>query len=160
MNTRTAAVTLAAALLALSACSSEDPAPQTPAPATTTEQGTPTPADPDPTPTDPGTSDPTTSAQPEEETGDAARSAGIPKEPTGKERQDLLDALAAAAPDVVRYEDKAVDAARNQCMAINGKANKLDWSASQRFSYKDVTTSEAQGAKINAALKDSGFCNV
>ncbi|GGX99242.1 hypothetical protein [Streptomyces fructofermentans] len=92
---------------------------------------------------------------------DAARKAsGLPARPTGKERQDLLDALAAAAPEVVRYKDKAIDAARNQCSALNGGGNKLDWTASQRFTYKDVTTTEAQGAKINQALKDSGFCKV
>ncbi|MET9387890.1 hypothetical protein ABZY09_44610 [Streptomyces sp. NPDC002928] len=91
---------------------------------------------------------------------DALAAAGIPKEPTGADRQALLDTLATVAPDVVKYEDKAVDAARNQCSAINGGAQRLDWSASQRFTYKDVTTTEAQGAKINAALKSSGFCKV
>ncbi|MET8037766.1 hypothetical protein [Streptomyces sp. NPDC005345] len=91
---------------------------------------------------------------------DALANAGIPKEPTGADRKRLLDALAGAAPDVVRYEDKAVDAARNQCSAINGEAQRLDWSASQRFTYKDVTTSEVQGARINAALKATGFCKV
>ncbi|MBP5930181.1 hypothetical protein F3K39_19130 [Streptomyces sp. LBUM 1479] len=96
----------------------------------------------------------------QKEKDDAAKSAGIPPEPTGTERQALLDALAGAAPDVVRYEDKAVDAARNQCSAINGGAQRLDWSASMRFSYKDVVTTEEQGAKINAALKSSGFCKV
>jgi cytoskeletal protein RodZ len=89
---------------------------------------------------------------------DAGKAAGIPPKPTGEERQALLNALAAAAPDVVRYEDKAIDAARNQCSAINGGAQRLNWSASQRFTYKDVVTSEAQGAKINKALEDSGFC--
>ncbi|WP_216588579.1 hypothetical protein [Streptomyces brasiliscabiei] len=96
----------------------------------------------------------------QEQKDDALKSAGIPPEPTGKDRQALLDALAGAAPDVVRYEDKAIDAARNQCSAINGGAQKLDWTASMRFTYKDVTTSEEQGAKINAALKSSGFCKV
>ncbi|WP_234485286.1 hypothetical protein [Streptomyces sp. MBT97] len=91
---------------------------------------------------------------------DALAAAGIPKEPTGADRQKLLGTLAAVAPDVVRYEDKAIDAARNQCSSINGGGQKLDWAASQRFSYKDVATSEAQGAKINAALKKSGFCKV
>jgi hypothetical protein len=91
---------------------------------------------------------------------DAGKAAGIPPKPTGKERQALLDALAAVAPDVVRYEDNAIDAARNQCSAINGGAQRLDWSASQRFTYKDVVTSETQGAKINKALEDSGFCKV
>ncbi|MDT0567906.1 hypothetical protein RM704_10560 [Streptomyces sp. DSM 3412] len=90
----------------------------------------------------------------------AAKSAGIPPEPTGKERQALLDALAGAAPDVVKYEEKAVDAARNQCSAINGGGNRLDWTASMRFTYKDVVTTEEQGAKINEALKSSGFCKV
>ncbi|GAA0289461.1 hypothetical protein PV735_05355 [Streptomyces turgidiscabies] len=91
----------------------------------------------------------------------ARKAAGIPERPTGKKRQDLLDTLAAAAPDVVRYEDKAVDAARNQCSALNDTGvNRIDWLASQRFTYKDVTTTEAQGAKINAALKSSGFCKV
>jgi hypothetical protein len=86
--------------------------------------------------------------------------AGMPPRPTGEKRQQLLDALKQAAPDVVRYDDKAVDAARNQCSAINGGGNKLDYLASQRFTYKDVTTSEAQGAQINKALKDLGFCKV
>ncbi|MEH0428833.1 hypothetical protein QBB34_21360 [Streptomyces stelliscabiei] len=96
----------------------------------------------------------------QEQKDDALAAAGIPKEPTGKERQALLDTLAGAAPDVVRYEDKAVDAARNQCSAINKGGQRLDYFASMRFSYKDVVTSEEQGAKINAALKSSGFCKV
>ncbi|WP_328937441.1 hypothetical protein OG288_12345 [Streptomyces tauricus] len=153
MNTRTAtAIALAAtALLTLSACGSEDPDPKPPA---TTKPSAPS-SDPVPS------SEPTNSTQHPEETGAAAKSAGIPKKPTGKDRQNLLNALAAAAPDVVRYEDKAIDAARNQCSAINGEGVKrIDWLASQRFSYKNVTTTEAQGAKLNDALKASGFCNV
>lgn len=91
---------------------------------------------------------------------DAMAAAGIPKEPTGADRTALLKALAEAAPDVVRYEGKAIDAARNQCSALNNGAKRLDYLASQRFTYKDVSTSEAQGAKLNAALKASGFCKV
>ncbi|MGA5322510.1 hypothetical protein ACPCIU_18995 [Streptomyces seoulensis] len=90
----------------------------------------------------------------------AEQAAGIPPEPTGAQRAMLLRALAAANPAIVRYEDKAVDAARNQCSAINGGAAKLDWSASMRFTYKDVTTSEAQGRQINDALRQGGFCKV
>jgi hypothetical protein len=93
-------------------------------------------------------------------TSDALKKAGIPPVPTGQKRADLLAAIKAAAPDTVKYEDKAIDAARNQCSAINGGAQKLDWSASQRFSYKDVTTTEEQGKAINKALTDSGFCKV
>lgn len=90
----------------------------------------------------------------------AAKAAGIPPKPTGADRAELLRALAAANPDIVKHEDKAIDGARNQCSAINGGANKLDWLASQRFTYKDVTTTEAQGKQINDALKGLGFCKV
>ncbi|MEU8956030.1 hypothetical protein AB0C93_17200 [Streptomyces sp. NPDC048518] len=96
----------------------------------------------------------------QEQKGDAARSAGLPPKPGAAERAKLIRALQAAAPDVVRYEDKAVDAARNQCMAISGKAKRLNWLASQRFTYKDVTTTEEQGTKINDALRATGFCKV
>lgn len=92
--------------------------------------------------------------------GAAEKAAGIPPVPTGADRAELLRALAAANPDIVKYEDKAVDAARNQCSAINGGGNRADWTASQRFTYKDVTTTEAQGKQINAALKGLHFCDV
>ncbi|MCX4977827.1 hypothetical protein [Streptomyces sp. NBC_00620] len=83
---------------------------------------------------------------------------GIPPVPTGADREVLLRALAAANPDTVKYEDKAIDAARNQCSAV--ESGKADWLASQRFTYKDVTTTEAQGKQINAALEGLGFCKV
>ncbi|MCX4580414.1 hypothetical protein OHB41_46135 [Streptomyces sp. NBC_01571] len=89
-----------------------------------------------------------------------AKATGIPPKPTGAARARLLRALAAAAPAASRYEDKAVDAARNQCSAINAGAQRLDHLASQRFTYKDVTTTEAQGKQINQALKATGFCVV
>ncbi|MGW5673951.1 hypothetical protein ACWEV4_02465 [Streptomyces sp. NPDC003860] len=92
-------------------------------------------------------------------TADTQRSSGIPPKPTGPERAALLAAIKAVAPDAAAHEEKAIDAARNQCQAINSGGAKLDWSASQRFSYKDVTTTEAQGKAINQALKASGFCN-
>ncbi|MEU0038120.1 hypothetical protein [Streptomyces sp. NPDC006333] len=89
-----------------------------------------------------------------------AKATGIPPRPTGAARARLLRALAAAAPAASRYEDKAIDAARNQCSAINGGAQRLDHLASQRFTYKDATTTEAQGKAINQALKATGFCVV
>lgn len=91
---------------------------------------------------------------------DVAKAAGIPAEPTSAMRAELLRALAAANPAIVKHQDKAIDAARNQCSAINGGAQKLDWSASQRFTYEDVTTTEAQGKQINEALNGLGFCKV
>ncbi|WP_267244364.1 hypothetical protein [Streptomyces sp. PR69] len=100
-----------------------------------------------------------TELTPEQEASIRA-AAGLPEKPVGEKRTALLAAIAKAAPDAVRYEDKAVDAARNQCSAINNGSDKVDWLASQRFTYKDVTTTEAQGKAINEALKDIGFCNV
>lgn len=102
----------------------------------------------------------TTSSQPSADVSAAEKAAGIPPEPTGAKRVELLRALAAVNPGIVKYEDKAIDAARNQCSAINGGGSKVDWTASQRFTYKDVTTTEAQGKQINKALKDLGFCKV
>ncbi|MFF0009990.1 hypothetical protein [Streptomyces sp. NPDC005374] len=143
MRIRTIAVTVAALACALAACSS-------------------------PASNDKTTSKPSKSATAkesvkeltEEQKDDALADAGIPKEPTGADRAALLRALAAANPDVVKYEDKAIDAARNQCSAINGGGSNLDYVASQRFSYKDVTTTEVQAKQINAALKGLGFCKV
>ncbi|WP_326782768.1 hypothetical protein [Streptomyces sp. NBC_00151] len=102
----------------------------------------------------------TAAATPSVDHSAAEKAAGLPPVPTGADRAALLRALKAANPDTVRYEDKAIDGARNQCMAINGGAQKLDWAASQRFTYKDVATTEAQGKQINEALKGLGFCKV
>ncbi|WP_329597774.1 hypothetical protein OIE43_18885 [Streptomyces pseudovenezuelae] len=103
---------------------------------------------------------PTPSSKASVDTEAAEKAVGIPAKPTGAKRVELLRALAAANPDVVKDEDKAIDAARNQCSALTGGAQKLDWLASQRFSYGDVTTTEAQGKQINEALKGLGFCKV
>ncbi|MFC8002931.1 hypothetical protein ACFUCH_03685 [Streptomyces olivaceus] len=146
MNARitAAAIVCATALVTLTACAGADD--------TSDSKSTPAP----PPSTSPAPQEPT-----QEETDDAHRGAsGLPPRPTGEKRQQLLDALAQAAPDVVRYEDKAIDAARNQCSAFGEGVERPDWLASQRFTYKDVTTTEAQGKEINAALKKIGFCNV
>ncbi|MFE9935867.1 hypothetical protein [Streptomyces hirsutus] len=148
MRTRTTTVAYAALLLAAAAA------------LTACEDGTSTGS------SKPAASSPTASPSAEQELtqeqkDDISRAAGMPPKPTGAERQELLATLADAAPDVVRYEDKAVDAARNQCSSLNDTGVKrIDWMASQRFTYKDVVTSEAQGKAINEALKASGFCNV
>ncbi|MEV0256982.1 hypothetical protein AB0H82_22325 [Streptomyces sp. NPDC050732] len=103
---------------------------------------------------------PSAAASEQTQKDDVARSAGLPPKPDAAEQAKLIRALQAAAPDVVRYEDKAVNAARNQCMAINKDGQRLNWLASQRFTYKDVKTTEEQGAKINDVLKATGFCKV
>lgn len=139
MHIRTAAAAAVILAAALTACSSSDD---------TTDAG----SKPTPKASATHTPDPAYS--------DAMKAVGIPPEPTGTARAKLLDALAAVNPGIVRYEGKAIDAARNQCSAINGGAQNLDHTASVRFTYKDVTTTEAQGKQINQALKDNGFCKV
>lgn len=90
----------------------------------------------------------------------ARKAAGMPPNPTGAKRTELLQALGAVNPGIVKYESKAVAAAVNQCSAINGGGKRQDWAASQRFTYKDITTTEAQGKQINGALEKLGFCKV
>ncbi|MEW2351449.1 hypothetical protein AB0904_27750 [Streptomyces sp. NPDC006684] len=131
--TRTAiAAVLITACAALTACSSDSDTDSKPTPAASTDMSS------------------------------AEAAAGIPPEPTGADRKALLLALRAVAPKAVdrAHEDKAIDAARNQCAAINGGAERLDSTAAARFSYDGVTTSEAQGKAITEALKASGFCKV
>jgi uncharacterized protein YceK len=136
MRIRHTAATIAIAALALTGCSSDDDTDTDAKPKASASEAS------------------------QKQKDDAAKAGGLPPEPTGAKRQQLLDALAKAAPDTVKYEDKAVDAARNQCSAFGEGVKRPDWLASQRFTYKDVTTSEAQGAQINAALKRIGFCKV
>lgn len=137
MRIRHTAAVIAVAGLALTACSSSS------------------------TDAKPKTTTTATNKVTQEQKDDALAAAGIPKEPTGAKRAQLLRALAAVNPGTVKYEDKAVDAARNQCSALNDTGvSRIDWLASQRFTYKDVTTTEAQGKQINQALKGLGFCKV
>ncbi|MEV4338114.1 hypothetical protein [Streptomyces sp. NPDC049590] len=143
MNTRITAVIFAAAALTLTACSGPGHADGPGGGEHPSNAGT-----------------PKASPTPSTDWSAARKAAGIPPEPTGAKREESLRALAAADPDIVKYEEKAIDAARNQCSAINHRARRMDWAASQRFTYKDVTTTEAQGKKINEALQGIGFRKV
>ncbi|MEU3712919.1 hypothetical protein [Streptomyces catenulae] len=57
---------------------------------------------------------------------------------------------------MVADKEKAVDNSRNQCSAINGKADKVDWSAQQRFGTSSHEVSTAEAKQINTAL--ATFC--
>ncbi|MEU1082323.1 hypothetical protein ABZ368_19240 [Streptomyces sp. NPDC005908] len=129
-RTATAAVLLAA-LATLTACSSSDDSSTDAKPAAT-------------------------SASPSADYSAAERAAGIPPEPTGADRDALLAALRDVDPALVADEDDAIDNARNQCAAINRKADRLDYFASQRFSNGDVEVTEEQGKHINVAIGE--FC--
>lgn len=126
----------AAALLALTACSPEEA--QT-APA-------------------PEPSAPTAQEQPAEDadtgkSSDAEKSAGIPDAPTGADRAAYLAAIKAVDPSIVKDEEKAIDAGRNQCSHLAAPNDKSDWLAAQRFGNDARPLTDAQGKQLNAALR-------
>ncbi|MFL0393933.1 MULTISPECIES: DUF732 domain-containing protein [Streptomyces] len=84
---------------------------------------------------------------------DTERSHGIPPEPTGADRTAYLDAIAAVDPTLTAEPDKAIDAGRNQCSALDGGAQRLDYLAAQRFGNDAHPLTDAQGAELNAALR-------
>ena len=142
MKQHAATLALSALLLAATACTTgtaEPSKPATPTPATTTASP---------------------SELPREVRESIAAAAGIPPKPTGAKRAELLAKLTAINPGIGKDEDKAIDAARNQCQSINRGGNKLDWMAAQRFSYRGNEVSEAEGKQINEMLKTSGFCKI
>lgn len=62
----------------------------------------------------------------------ATKDTGLPPEPTGAERDAVLAAVMDVNSRLTQDEDKAIDAARNQCAALDGGAANTDHSAAQR----------------------------
>jgi hypothetical protein len=85
--------------------------------------------------------------------GDAAQAAGVPAEPTGAKRTAVLGAIRDVDAKLTADENKAIDAARNQCSALDGGAANPDHSAAQRFSYDGVTLTDDDGAHLNIGLR-------
>ncbi|TLS46898.1 hypothetical protein FE633_07355 [Streptomyces montanus] len=78
---------------------------------------------------------------------------GMPPEPTGTERAAVLAAIHDVNGNLTHDEDKALDAARNQCAALDDGATNPDHSAAQRFSYAGVTLTDDDGSHINSGLR-------
>ncbi|MEU4178186.1 hypothetical protein [Streptomyces sp. NPDC026589] len=132
------AALLAAALLALTACSTE-PEPDAPA-------------------ADSKASAPAAKEQPAEDadtgkSSDAEKSAGIPDAPTGAALDAYLAAIRDVDPAIVEDEEKAIDAGRNQCSSLAGGGDKVDWLAAQRFGNDARPLTDEQGKHLNAALR-------
>ncbi|MEV0007770.1 hypothetical protein AB0M10_16350 [Streptomyces sp. NPDC051840] len=102
-------------------------------------------------------SKPTKSAAPEASAtadgGGEAKGTGIPPEPTGAERDAVLAAVRDVDATLTHDEDKAIDAARNQCASLDGGAKDPDHDAAQRFSYDGVTLTDEDGGHINFGLR-------
>ncbi|MFE6041023.1 hypothetical protein [Streptomyces sp. NPDC056452] len=87
------------------------------------------------------------------ENSGAAKNADLPPEPTGADRDAVLKAVQDVHGTLIHDEDKAIDAARNQCAALDGGATNPDHSAAQRFSYDGVTLTDDDGRHINIGLR-------
>ncbi|GAA2930829.1 hypothetical protein ACFPN0_09345 [Kitasatospora cinereorecta] len=83
----------------------------------------------------------------------ADENAGMPPEPTGAERDAVLAAIHDVNGELTHDEDKAIDAARNQCASLEGGGTNPDHSAAQRFSYDGVTLTDEDGSHINFGLR-------
>ncbi|NML51694.1 hypothetical protein HHL19_22285 [Streptomyces sp. R302] len=86
-------------------------------------------------------------------TGTGAGNAGIPPEPTGARRDAVLAAIRDVNAGLAHDEEKAIDAARSQCAALDGGAAEPDRSAVRRFSYDGVTLTRDDGSHLNIGLR-------
>ncbi|MDK1344186.1 hypothetical protein QNO09_12905 [Streptomyces sp. 378] len=93
------------------------------------------------------------SSQPSTDNSAAEKAAGIPAEPTGAKRDALLAAIHDVNAKLTADEDKAIDAARNQCSGLNGGAKNPDHLAAERFSYNGITLTDDDGAHLNIGLR-------
>ncbi|MFG2682120.1 hypothetical protein [Streptomyces sp. NPDC048392] len=130
MKRTTTAAVLVAALAALSACSNDDDSADA-APATK-------------------------AASPSVDHSAAEKKAGIPPEPAGEARDNVLAVLFDVNPVLAADEEDAIDNARNQCAAINAGAERLEQSAQQRFSSSSHEVTEDEAKHINTGLAQ--FC--
>lgn len=95
----------------------------------------------------------TPSATKSTDTRAAEKAAGIPAEPTGAERDAVLAAIHDVNAKLTVDEDKAIDAARNQCSGLNGGAKNPEHLAAERFSYNGITLTDDDGAHLNVGLR-------
>lgn len=139
MGIRRTAVVIALAVLGLAGCSGNDSADKPAGPSSGAR------------PTNAPSALP--SSTPSADRSAAGQAAGIPPEPTGAERTAVLGAIRDVDARLTADEDKAIDAARNQCSALAGGATNPDHSAALRFSYDGVTLADEDGAHINTGLR-------
>ncbi|WP_327713013.1 hypothetical protein OG912_36055 [Streptomyces sp. NBC_00464] len=84
---------------------------------------------------------------------DAAKKGGLPPEPTGAARSAALQAIHDVNGNLTHDEDKAIDAARDQCAALDGGATNPDRGAAQRFSYDGIKLTDDDGGHLNHGLR-------
>lgn len=83
----------------------------------------------------------------------ASEGSGLPPEPSGAARDAVLAVVRDVHGGLVRDEDKAIDAARNQCSTLDGGGKDADHSAAQRFSYDGVKLTDDDGKHLNYGLR-------
>ncbi|MEU8621121.1 hypothetical protein [Streptomyces sp. NPDC048623] len=84
----------------------------------------------------------------------ATKDAGLPPEPTGAERAAVLAVLFdVGGGGLTGDEDKAIDASRKQCAALDSGVADPDHAAAQQFSYDGRTLTDDDGKHINIGLR-------
>lgn len=89
------------------------------------------------------------------DTSAAEKAAGIPAEPTGDKRAAVLAAIHDVNAKLTADEDKAIEAARDQCSGLDGGAENPDRLAAERFSYNGITLTDDDGAHLNIGLRNT-----
>ncbi|MFC9729752.1 hypothetical protein ACFWGM_10775 [Streptomyces roseolus] len=131
--------TTAAAVTALADCGGDSDSHQP----TTIERPSPTPTRTTMAPTAPPTAD----------IGADAGKAGLSPEPTGARQGGRPRGHPRHQSGLIHDEEKAVDAARDQCAALDGGGAGSDRSAAQRFSYDGVTLTDDDGGHLDTGLR-------
>ncbi|MFD6247509.1 hypothetical protein [Streptomyces roseolus] len=86
-------------------------------------------------------------------TGAGAGKAGLPPDPTDARRDTVTAAIRDIDGGLIHDEEKAIDAARDQCAALDGDGAGRDRSAAQRFSYDGVTLTDDDGGHLDTGLR-------
>jgi hypothetical protein len=80
-------------------------------------------------------------------------SGALPPEPTGAARADVMAVVLDVNVGLFKDEEKAIDAARKQCAALDSGVADPDHSAAELFSYNGITPTDEDGSHLNHGLR-------
>ncbi|WP_448321391.1 hypothetical protein [Streptomyces sp. CO7] len=82
-----------------------------------------------------------------------ASEAALPPEPQGAARSDVMRVVFDVDVNLFKDEEKAIDAARKQCAALDSGVADPDHSAAELFSYNGITPTDEDGSHLNYGLR-------
>ncbi|MFI0723903.1 hypothetical protein [Streptomyces sp. NPDC021224] len=139
MRTRIAAAAVAAAaLVTLTACSSDHKDGGTDGRSTASATTQP--------------ASPSDSDSPADSTAGDTSGAGVPAKPDPATQQLVIGSLQQVDPALAADPDQTIASARTQCQVLAGRGDGTGHQAAQRFSTPGHPLTDAQGIAINAAL--------